>query len=125
MHGRTFKEAMCIIQKIMFKRIHKEGEWHPLFLAITATMTMSVLPLFSTLTNFEWTKKHHQLRSTAEDFRCGYIYFGLHIMSSIGKAILDSPIDLLKRRQTACAFVFVSFVTESTYWAELVGDKLT
>ena len=125
MHGRTFREAMRILQKIMFERIYKVGGWHPLFLAMTATMTLSLLSSFAILTNVDWTLKHHQLWSTAGEFRRRYIYFGLHVMSTIGKGILDSLIDLLKRRPTACAFIFVNFVTESAHWAELVEDRLT
>ena len=119
MHGRTFREAMRIPQKIMFECIYKEGGWHPLFLAMTATMTLSLLSSFATLTNVDWTLKHHQLWSTTGEFRYRYIYFGLHVMSSIGEGILDSLIDLLKRRPMACAFIFVNFVTESTHWVSL------
>ena len=109
----------------MFERIYKVGGWHPLFLAMTATMTISLLSSFAILTNVNWTLKHHQLWSTAGEFRHRYIYFGLHVMSLIWKGILDSLIDILKRRPTACAFIFVNFVTESTHWAELVEDRLT
>ena len=124
MHGHTFREDMHILQKIMFERIYKEGGWHPLFLAMTATMMLYLLSLFSTLTNVDWTQTHHQLWSTAGKFRRRYIYSGLHIMSLIGKAILDSLIDLLERRPMACAVFIVNFVVESTHWDDLVEDRL-
>ena len=54
MHGRSFRVAMRVLQRILFEVIFKEGVWHPLLLAMTATMTTPLLESFSTLTNVDW-----------------------------------------------------------------------
>jgi len=50
MHGRSFRMDIRVLQKILFEIIFKEGAWHPLFLDMTTTMTISLVESFSTLT---------------------------------------------------------------------------
>ena len=117
--------TQCESYKKMSEKILKAGGWHPLLLVMTATMTLPLISSFSTVENTDWAQNHHQLLSTTGEFCHTYIYFGLHIMSSIGKGIMDLLIDLLKKRSMACAFVFIFFVSECIKWAELVEDRLT
>ena len=82
MHGRSFRVAMRILQRLFFEVVFKSGVWHPLFLGMTATMTDSLITLFATLTNVKWNTKNekdpynkypHLLWSDASEFRQRYI----------------------------------------------------
>ena len=55
MHRHTLRDAMQILQQIMFERIFEKGGWHPLLLAMIATMTIPLIFSFSTLSNVDWT----------------------------------------------------------------------
>ena len=50
MHGRSFCDTMRILWKLLFVVLFKVGEWHPLVLLMTATVTHSLLSSFSELT---------------------------------------------------------------------------
>ena len=52
-YGRSFREAMRILSTLFFTIVFKVGLWHPSFLAMTVTMTLSLLPSFSKLTNVD------------------------------------------------------------------------
>ena len=138
MHGRSFRVAMRILQRLLFSIVFKVGVWHPLFLAMTATMTTSLLSSFSTLTNVDWTAtdnnkvwdtNRHLLWSDAYSFRQRNIRIGLNIGTKMGKALLEPMVDLLIASTTVCVCIFVNFIRECGKWAkileELLADKFS
>ena len=48
-HGRSFRESLRVLTSVFFAVLFHVGHWHPLFLAMTATMNMDLLPSFSKL----------------------------------------------------------------------------
>ena len=57
MHGRTFREPIRILRRVCFDVVFASGAWHPLFLAMSATMTESLVSSLSELTNVDWAAK--------------------------------------------------------------------
>ena len=121
MHDRSFHVVMQILYRVLFNVIFAIGVWHPLLLAMTATLTDSTLASFSTLTsvqwdasygNNSWDSKRHFLWSDTTTFRQHYIYIGLNIGTSMLKTLLDSMIDLLLSSPTVCVCTFVNFASE-------------
>mmetsp|Transcript_36102 Transcript_36102/g.66172 ORF Transcript_36102/g.66172 Transcript_36102/m.66172 type:complete len:200 (+) Transcript_36102:456-1055(+) len=60
-HGNTFRGERRLLSALFLSVIFKIGSWHPLFLVMTATMTIPLLTALSNLTHFDWTNKNHQL----------------------------------------------------------------
>ena len=77
MHGQSFHDSMRILQRLLFTVLFKIGEWHPLFLEMTATMTHSLISSFSELIFVNWLLKDHQRWSDSTAFCCHNIYYGL------------------------------------------------
>ena len=82
MHGRSFRVAMRILQRLLFNVIFAIGVWHPLLLAMTATMTDSLVASFSTLTSVQrdascgdnpWDSKRCLILSDTTAFHQRYI----------------------------------------------------
>ena len=133
MHGRSFRVAMCILQRLFFEVVFKSGVWHPLFLGMTATMTDSLLTSFTTLTNVTWNTKNekdpynkypHLLWSDASAFRQRYINMGLRICSNMEKKLLHLLVGILLSSATVCVCVFVNFVSECAKWSKVFEDLL-
>ena len=54
-HGRTFRECIRYLRDVFFRVVFDVSKtYHPLFLAMTATFTKSMVEYFSNLTNVEW-----------------------------------------------------------------------
>ena len=52
-HGCSFQNAIQLLLRLFFSIVFKDDKWHPLFLAMTATITLLLLSSFSGLTNAE------------------------------------------------------------------------
>ena len=76
-HDCSFREDMRLLTTLFFAIIFKVGVWHPLFLVMTATTNLSLLPSFVQLTNVEWTNNNHILWSNCIKFRQQYIRLDL------------------------------------------------
>ena len=69
-HGSTFREEMRTLTVLFFEVVFKKGAaFHPIFLAMTATMSKTLLVKLSQLTNVPWTKPQHQLWADANAFK--------------------------------------------------------
>jgi superfamily II DNA helicase RecQ len=68
MHGRSFRNCIRQLTDCFFSIVFRQGGWHPLFLAMTATMTLSLLSSFSELTTVDWSLPARQLWSSASEF---------------------------------------------------------
>ena len=96
---------------MFFAVLFEVGIWHPLFLAMTATMTLDLLPSFSKLTCVDWSLPEHQLWSDRYDFQQRYIDLGFEVIDYMGRAY-PTLFDHLKENPDASAFIFVNFRSE-------------
>ena len=78
MHGHTFRECIRVLHDVFFETIFADGEWHPLFWMMTATMTLDLVESLSiftcvewekTIQTFNWPRAVHQMGASAWDFR--------------------------------------------------------
>ena len=95
-HGRLFREAMRLLTTLFFSIMFKVGIWHPLFLAMTATMTLSLLLSFAQLTNVEWTNNNNILWSNCIKFHQGYIQLDFQVNDNMGRIAYPTLIDFLR-----------------------------
>ena len=70
MHGATFTDLIRLLHDKFFYTIYALGlPYTTLVLAMTATMSTSLLDPFSKLTYVDFTLPHHQLWASARDFQ--------------------------------------------------------
>ena len=112
-HGSTFRDELRVLTTIFFAVVFKEGAaYHPLFLAMTATMTKPLLVKLSELTNVPWTEKKHQLWANADAFKQRYIKVTFQVRDHMSREAFPSLVDHLKANPNSSAFVFVNFRNE-------------
>ena len=117
MHGRSFRGELRLLHKSFFEVVFRSGgEYHPLFLLMTATMTRQLLPHLSKLTNIDWSLSKRQLWSSAMEFRRQYISIKLKVVDNMCGSGSPDTIDFLKQDEVGCACVFVNFVAETSKW---------
>ena len=134
MHGRTFRDCIRIIRDVFFGVVFATGVWHPLFLAMTATMSVSLLADFSKLTHVDWGRRRdstsaypvypHLLWSSSYAFRQRYIKMEFEVTGEIKQLALPRMVRHLKDNSTAFACFFVNFKSECTKYASDLEDLL-
>ena len=110
-HGRSFRESLRVLTNVFFAVVFRVGHWHPLFLAMTATMTVDLLPAFSKLTTVDWSLPRHQMWSDWYDFQQRNISLNFEVVDHMGRAY-PTLINHLKANPDASAFIFVNFRSE-------------
>ena len=123
-HGRSFREAMKILTTLFFAVVFKVGIWHPLFLAMTATMTLSLLPSISQLTNVEWTNNNHLLWSNCTEFCQRYIRLDFQVCDNMQRVAYPILINFMWDTPGWSAFVLVKFRGEFTTVATTIEELL-
>ena len=134
MHGRTFRDSIRIIRDVFFGVIFAAGIWHPLFLAMTATMSLSLLEDFSKLTHVDWGRQietataypvhPHLLWSSFSAFRQRYIKMEFQVTGEIKQMALPRIVKHLKDNVTSFACFFVNYKSECTKYASDLEDLL-
>ena len=124
MHGRSFRDCIRHLNDCFFSIVFRQGVWHPLFLAMTATMTLSLIQSFSTLTSVDWSLPTRQLWSSAFEFRQRYIYMGLQVTGDIGQVSYPMLLSHLAANPSSYAAIFVNFKSECVKWAEVLEEQL-
>ena len=80
MHGRSFRASIRALGECFFSVVFAAGAaYTPLFLAMTATMPLVLLEVFSRLTHVNWMLAAHQLWSSAVEFQQRNVTFALHV----------------------------------------------
>ena len=135
-HGRTFRECIRYLRDVFFRVVFDVSKtYHPLFLAMTATFTKSMVEYFSNLTNVEWGIGYcpiprfvdgpcwggayypHQLWASFSDFRQRYIKMGLAVTGQIGQVALPALVTHLNDNPNSYAAMYVNFKSETSKWA--------
>jgi len=134
MHSQTFREAIRALQHIFFAVIFSTNlEHHPRLLAMTATMTMSILASFSVLThvnwnetldNSHWARPTHLMWASAYAFRQRHIRMEFRVTADISQVGFPLLVEHLKDNKTSYACVFDNFKTECSNWASKLKAKL-
>ena len=124
MHGSTFREPIRLLHKLFFSIVFGVGQWHPLFLAMSATMTAPLVASLSTLTNVDWTDKRFHLWSNTTQFRQRNISIGFGITSDIGTQAIPRLVEFLSGNPTMYACLFVNFVRECSKWSGVLEGQL-
>ena len=86
-HRQSFRELLRVLTRVFFAAVFQVGQLHPLFLAMTATMTLDLLPSFSDLTCVDWSLPEHQLWSDWFDFQQRYIDLNFEVVDHMGGLI--------------------------------------
>jgi superfamily II DNA/RNA helicase len=121
MHGRTFRDAIRVLADDFFSVVFSQNaQYSPLFLAMTATMSDSLLRSFKDLTSVDWTKPCHQLWSSAKEFQQRNIEMDLKVTGNVSEFGLPDVVKLLKTDDHAHVCIFVNFKSETSNW----GGKL-
>ena len=124
MHGKSFRDSIRHLNACFFSIVFQQGKWHPLFLAMTATMTQSLLHHFSTLTSVDWSLPSRQLWLSAFEFCQRYIYMSLQVTGDIGQISYPMLLSHLSANPSSYAAVFVNFKSECVKWAEVLEEQL-
>ena len=112
MHGSTFREQIRLLHNLFFRIIFGVGKWHPLFLAMSATMTAPLVASLSRLTNVDWSDERFHLWASTAQFRQRNISIGFGITSQIGEQAIPMLVQFLAENPTMYACLFVNFVRE-------------
>ena len=121
MHGRSFRGELRLLHASFFEVVFRTGgEYHPLFLLLTATMTRQLLPHISKLTNVDWSMSERQMWSSSQEFRRRYITVKLKVVDNMCSSGSPDTIAFLKQDEVGCACVFVNFVAETSKWTEKI-----
>ena len=112
-HGSTFRDELRTLTNLFFEVVFKVGAaFHPIFLAMTATMSKTLLVKLSQLTNVPWTEPKHQLWAGADAFQQRYIKVGFQVRDHMSREAFPSLIEHFKAKPESSAFVFVNFRSE-------------
>ena len=109
---------------LFFAVLFKAGSYHPLFLAMTATMKKPLLRALSHLTHVEWTNKKHQLWAKTEDFQQRNIRVDFQVRDHMSREAFPSLIEHLRQKPNSSAFVFVNFRSEVRKCEEKIEPML-
>ena len=123
-HGRSFRESLRVLTSVFFTVLFRIGHWHPLFLAMTATMTMDLLPLFSELTTVDWSLPCHQMWSDWYDFQQRNIVLNFEVVDHMGRAYPTLTNHLKEQHPDASSFVFVNFRSECETVSKAIEDMI-
>ena len=104
-HGRSFRESFRLLTNI-FGAI--SGQWHPLFLAMMAAMTLYLLSSFNKLTTVDWSLPQHQMWSDWQDFQQRNITINFKVVDYMARAY-PRLINHLKENPDSSAFIFANF----------------
>ena len=88
--------------------------YHPLFLAMTATMTTSIAKSLSDLTNVNWTDTRHHMWASAFEFRQRNIRMGFCLTANLGQAALPGIINHLGNSPQSRICLFVNTVEDGS-----------
>ena len=125
MHGRTFRESIRVLRICFFSVVFRNGlDYHPLFLLLTATMTIPLLEGISHLTRVDWTLKSRQQWSSPSDFRQRYIKMGFDVTGDIGQIALPILVKKLREDKTMYACIFVNFRSETVKWGGVLEEQI-
>ena len=91
---------------------------------MTATMTERLLRNFSRLTLVDWSRKEHQLWSTAREFRQRNIVMDLQVGADVKNSGLVEVVKVLKTNPRARVCVFVNFRSEALKWTGVLEGLL-
>ena len=119
-----FENSCDCSQEYCFAVLFQVGIWHPLFLAMLATMTLDLLPSFSKLTCIDRSLPEHQLWSDWYDFQQRYIDVDFDIVDHMGRAY-PTLFEHLKKNPDASAFIFVNFRSECETVADAIDETIT
>ena len=107
-HIRSFRESLCILTDIFFAVVFCVGQWYPLVLAMTATMTIELLPSYSELTNIDWSLPEHQKWSRWQEFQQRNILINFEVLDHFSRAY-PPLLNFLEENEESSAFVFLNF----------------
>ena len=124
MHGSTFREQIRLLHNLFFRIIFAVGKWHPLFLAMSATMTAPLVASLSRLTNVDWSDERFHLWASTAQFRQRNISIGFGITSQIGEQAIPMLVQFLAENPTMYACLFVNFVRECSKWSGVLERQL-
>jgi len=124
MHGRSFRESIRLLTRLFFQIVFEVGVWHPLFLAMSATMNNSLVRSLGELMNVKWYEERYQLWSNHIEFRQRYIRINFGITTNIGQTALPLLVDYLRENPAAYACLFVNFVRECGKWASVLEAQI-
>ena len=117
MHGRSFRGDLRLLCRSFFDVVFRSGgDYHPLFLLLTATMTRQLIPHLSKLTNVDWSSSERQLWSGAQEFQRRYISIDLKLVDNMCSSGSPDTVEFLKQDEIGCACIFVNFVNETLKW---------
>ena len=95
-HGRLFHNAMRLLLPLFFVILFKDGEWYPLFLAMTATSTLLLV------SDLLWSK--------FSDFCQWYISIHFEVTGDMGQVALPALVCFLGEDENhVFAYLFVNF----------------
>ena len=103
-------EEIRVLQRMFFTVDFKANAYNQLFLAMMAIRNSSLLNSLSTLTNVDWTKKCHQLRSSISHSRQRQMTLEFEVTADIGYVALFWLVTHLKTKHV---FLRVSLQTSS------------
>ena len=125
MHGQTFRECIRYLTNAFFAKVFASGNTYtPLFLSMTATMTIPLLNTFSSLTSFDWNSKSHQLWAPFSSFRQRYIKMTFDVTGDIKQVAFPRLVTHLVRNKDSYAAMYVNFKQECLTWAGDLQKKL-
>ena len=110
-HGRLFRESLRVLTTIFFVVIFRAGCWHPLFLAMAATMALNLIPSFSMLTNINLSLPQHQMWSQWHNFWQRDITMNFKVVDYMAQAY-PILINHLRENPNSSAFILVNFRSE-------------
>ena len=112
MHWTTFRQSIRLLRDVLFAQLHVPSLlYYPLLLAMTATMSPSLLQPFSLLTHVDFTLARHQLWASAQDFQ--ELNIKMSVMtkskSDLKKGALQTVLGLLQADTSAYMCTFMNF----------------
>ena len=110
-HGTSFRYEIRHLQKTFFQPIYSGNGEGPLFLATSATVSLSTVASISNLTAVGFPHPNRVVAS-AEDFGQHYITMQHKVSHEYTKS-LDAVVDYAIANPTGCAFVFVNSKAQS------------
>ena len=130
MHGKSFREDIRILRDVFLAPIYKdkdEGQYTPLFYAMTATMPDTLIEALVELTYVNWGGSNHQLWATPAEFAQRYIDMDFELTGTIGSSDMGIPaiIRLMKEgKNNEHVCFFENFRSECMTWAIEIESQL-
>ncbi len=128
-----FRVEIHMLTELFFKKIFNEGnvEWqHPILLAMTATMPLSLVPKLEALTNVTF-ENHDLYRPGTEHFQRRYIKIEYGVRSDTFAQSLDRLVDVLtnsilneEHPDDECVVVIVTTAADAIAFELKLSEKL-